>query len=142
MRLPIVSPMVLFVVALTILVADYFWLGSIARGMYDHLRMALNPGISKKDLPYRIIPAILAYSVMVISLSTLAVPNVTTNSGIVSRLLTSFAWGGMWGLGVYGTYDMTNLAVIKSYPVVTAIIDLLWGVVLGAIGAFTGSFVV
>ena len=108
--------------------------------MNDHLRMEFTPGVSKKDLPYRIIPAILAYTVMVLSLSTLAVPNVTTTQGIGTRLLTSFAWGGMWGLGVYGTYDMTNLAVIKGYPFVTAIIDLVWGVLLGTVGAFAGSF--
>jgi uncharacterized membrane protein len=131
----------IIMVAITILIADFFWLGYIARPMYDHLRMVLNPGISKSKLPYRIIPAILAYTVMVLSLSTLSVPNVITNKGIYQRIISAIMWGGMWGLGVYGTYDMTNLAVIKSFPTSTALIDALWGVIIGSLGAFTGSYV-
>ena len=131
----------IIMVAITILIADFFWLGYIARPMYDHLRMVLNPGISKSKLPYRIIPAILAYTVMVLSLSTLSVPNVITNKGIYQRIISAIMWGGMWGLGVYGTYDMTNLAVIQSFPTSTALIDALWGVIIGSLGAFTGSYV-
>ena len=129
------------IVAITILIADFFWLGYIARPMYDHLRMVLNPGTSKSNLPYRIIPAILAYSAMVISLSTLSVPNVITNKGTYERIMSAIMWGGMWGLGVYGTYDMTNLAVIQSFPTSTAFIDTLWGIILGSLSAFMGSYV-
>lgn len=138
MKFPLTTFGVFVSVALTILVADYFWLGHIAGPMYTHLRAVLNPGISNP--PYRILPAMLAYFAMVISLSTLAVPNVSTNSGLAGRLLTSLAWGGMWGLGVYGTYDMTNLAIIKDFPVNVAIIDAIWGIVLGGMGAFVGSY--
>jgi uncharacterized membrane protein len=135
------SVYVLVAVALTILVADFFWLGYIARSMYDHLRMVLNPGVSKANLPYRIIPAILAYACMVISLSFLSVPNVVINKGLVQRITSALIWGGMWGLGVYGTYDMTNLAVIEAFPTSTAFIDAAWGITLGSLGAFVGSYV-
>lgn len=131
----------ILVVAVTLLIADFFWLGYIARPMYDHLRMVLNPGTSKSNLPYRIIPAILAYTAMVISLSTLSVPNVISNKGITERILSAIMWGGMWGLGVYGTYDMTNLAVITKFPMSTAFIDASWGIILGSLGAFAGSYV-
>ena len=140
MRYPELRWGTIMVVAITIIIADYFWLGYIAKPMYDHLRMVLNPGISKSKLPYRIIPAILAYIAMVISLSTLSVPNVTTNKGTMERIKSALMWGGMWGLAVYGTYDMTNLAVIQSFPTSTALIDALWGLILGSLGAFTGSY--
>lgn len=141
MGYPVIQWRTLIVVAFTILIADFIWLGYIARPMYDHLRSVLNPGVSKGNLPYRIIPAILAYSVMVLSLSTLSVPNVITKKGIIQRMLSAIAWGGMWGLGVYGTYDMTNLAVIQAFPTSTAFIDAVWGIVIGSLGAFAGSFV-
>lgn len=128
------------VVAITLLIADAIWLGWLAAPMYQELRELLNPGV--KDLPYRIIPAILAYASMVISLSVLSVPRVVADvktSGEGARLMSSLFWGGMWGLGVYGTYDATNMAVIQSYPAKTGIIDAIWGMLLGSIGAYMGS---
>jgi uncharacterized membrane protein len=140
MPYPSINMYTFAIVAITILIADFFWLGYIARPMYDHLRMVLNPGVSKANLPYKILPAVLAYFAMVVSLSTLSVPNVITNKGMVQRIMSAIAWGGMWGLGVYGTYDMTNLAVINAFPMSTAFIDAGWGIVLGSLGAFVGSY--
>jgi len=141
MRYPELNWKVMLFVAVTILIADFFWLGYIARPMYDHLRIVLNPGVSKTNLPYRVLPAILAYTAMVVSLSTLSVPNVITNKGILERIISAIMWGGMWGIGVYGTYDMTNLAVINAFPTSTAFIDAMWGIVIGSLGAFAGSYV-
>jgi uncharacterized membrane protein len=132
----------LVIVAITILIADFFWLGYIANSMYENLRIILNPGVSKSNLPYRILPAIFAYGCMVLSLSVLSVPNVIRNKGIYERIISSVIWGGMWGLGVYGTYDMTNLAVIKSFPLDTAVVDMIWGIILGGIGSFVGSYTI
>jgi uncharacterized membrane protein len=140
--LPTLNIRMIIVIALTILIADFLWLGYAARGVYESLRIALNPGVSKNALPYRIIPAILAYACMVLSLSVLSVPNVVTNKGILQRMLSALVWGGMWGIGVYGTYDMTNLAIIQAFPTSTAIIDALWGIVVGSLGAFAGSYIV
>jgi len=140
--LPTLNIRMIIVIALTILIADFLWLGYAARGVYESLRIALNPGVSKNALPYRIIPAILAYACMVLSLSVLSVPNVVTNKGILQRMLSALVWGGMWGIGVYGTYDMTNLAIIQAFPTSTAIIDALWGIVVGSLGAFAGSYTV
>jgi len=40
-------------------------------------------------------------------------------------------YGIPFGLVVYGTYDLTNLATFHKYNLQTAIIDILWGGVLG-----------
>jgi uncharacterized membrane protein len=136
------SIVVYVAVAVTILVADALWLGWIAAPMYKSLRFALNPGVSVLHLPYRMIPAILAYAAMVISLTVLAVPRVADVKGpMIDKMLSALFWGGMWGLGVYGTYDATNLAIIKRFPVDTALIDAGWGILLGSIGAFVGAYV-
>jgi len=140
--LPTLNFRMIMIISITILIADFLWLGYAARGVYESLRIALNLGVSKNALPYRIIPAILAYACMVLSLSVLSVPNVVTNKGILQRMLSALVWGGMWGIGVYGTYDMTNLAIIQAFPTSTAIIDALWGIVVGSLGAFAGSYTV
>lgn len=39
-------------------------------------------------------------------------------------------YGALLGLVAYGTYDLTNLAVMKGFTTKIAIIDLLWGAFL------------
>jgi uncharacterized membrane protein len=40
--------------------------------------------------------------------------------------------GALLGLISYATYDLTNLATIKDWPLVVTIVDMVWGTVLGA----------
>ena len=40
--------------------------------------------------------------------------------------------GAFFGLVTYATYDLTNLATIKDWPLIITIIDLFWGMVLSA----------
>lgn len=40
---------------------------------------------------------------------------------------------GFFGLATYATYDLTNLATIKDWPIQITIVDLIWGTTLGAI---------
>lgn len=46
--------------------------------------------------------------------------------------------GGLLGLAAYGTYDMTNLATLKGWPVSVAVVDTIWGTCLTAACALTG----
>ena len=51
---------------------------------------------------------------------------------------------GAWailGLIAYGTYDFTNLATIKDWPVVVSVVDLVWGISLTAIAATLGYLI-
>ncbi|MFN8309285.1 MAG: DUF2177 family protein [Chitinophagales bacterium] len=41
--------------------------------------------------------------------------------------------GALFGLIAYGTYDLTNLAVVKNWPVVVTVVDMCWGMVMTAI---------
>jgi uncharacterized membrane protein len=43
-----------------------------------------------------------------------------------------FAYGAFFGLVTYATYDLTNLATIKSWPAIVSIVDLTWGMAMGA----------
>jgi uncharacterized membrane protein len=47
--------------------------------------------------------------------------------------------GMFFGLITYATYDLTNLAVVKDWPVAITIIDLIWGTFLSSATA-TVSF--
>jgi uncharacterized membrane protein len=43
-----------------------------------------------------------------------------------------------FGLIAYATYDLTNLATLKGWPVAVTVVDLCWGMVLTASVAAAG----
>jgi uncharacterized membrane protein len=83
------------------------------------------------------LPAILFYLLFVIGLLLLVVlPAVDRGSWIRAMLL-----GGLLGMVAYATYDLSNLATIKNWPVVVTIVDIVWGTALSAILATISYFI-
>jgi len=41
--------------------------------------------------------------------------------------------GALFGMVAYATYDLTNLATIKKWPLMTTIIDIIWGMVVSSV---------
>ena len=38
--------------------------------------------------------------------------------------------GALFGLVTYGTYDLTNLATLRDWPLLLTMVDLVWGTIL------------
>jgi len=52
-------------------------------------------------------------------------------------VIRAIIFGVLFGLFTYATYDLTNLATLKDWPVPIVIVDIIWGMVLcGTISAF------
>jgi uncharacterized membrane protein len=50
----------------------------------------------------------------------------------------ALAFGALLGLFAYATYDLTNLATLKGFPLRVVVVDLAWGVFLtGTVSALT-----
>ncbi len=41
-------------------------------------------------------------------------------------------FGALFGFFAYATYDLTNLATTKNWPLKLAVVDMIWGTVLSA----------
>jgi len=54
---------------------------------------------------------------------------------------TAMLLGAILGLIAYGTYDFTNLATIKDWPVVVSVVDLVWGISLTTVAATLGYLI-
>ncbi|MCB1381098.1 MAG: DUF2177 family protein [Alphaproteobacteria bacterium] len=103
-------------------VIDAVWLKAMAQRAY-----AAEIGALLRDKP-RFIPALLFYLMFAAGLAIFAV-----NPGIAAKSPpAAIASGALLGLVAYGTYNLTNLAVIRGYSARIATIDLLWGVVASA----------
>lgn len=64
------------------------------------------------------------------------VPEATNSSWQGTAMLAA-----LFGFFTYATYDLTNLATLKNYPVQLALIDMLWGSFVSAIAATAGKWV-
>lgn len=46
--------------------------------------------------------------------------------------------GALFGFFCYGTYDMTNLATLRDWPAIVAVVDITWGTTLTGLSALIG----
>jgi uncharacterized membrane protein len=52
---------------------------------------------------------------------------------------TSLVHGALFGFFAYATYDLTNLATLKDWPLRISLIDMAWGTFLTAMAAAAGA---
>lgn len=110
------------------LLLDGLWLGLVARSFYrDRL------GFLMKDNVNFGIAAVfyLIYTAAIIYLASLP----GYRAGSAAAALTA---GAVLGIAAYGTYDITNLATLKNWPVSVSVVDLAWGTVVTAVAAYVG----
>ena len=99
---------------------DIIWLAFAARGFYkNNLGHLLSPAVNW--------PAAGAFYLIFIAgiLIFAVVPSL--KGGSLGR---AALWGGMFGFFTYATYDLTNMATLRDWPLKVAVADILWGVVL------------
>lgn len=76
----------------------------------------------------RLIPAALFYLTFAAGLAFFAVmPNLAGGS-----LVSAASYGAGLGFVAYGTYDATNHATLKDFPLSITVIDWSWGTALSA----------
>jgi uncharacterized membrane protein len=110
---------------------DMIWLGFVARSFYQRqLGFILSDKVNWTA-------AIVFYLIFISGIILFAVlPALETKSLGKAALL-----GGLFGFFTYATYDLTNLATIKDWPITVVIVDMVWGFVLCSAVAAT-SFLI
>jgi uncharacterized membrane protein len=121
-----VSNIKLFCLLLPVfLVLDLLWLGGVMKGFYSHelgelarrQGTALAPRWLAAALVYLLIPAGIVLFVRPVL-------------GADDSLPVVFAKGALFGLILYGVYDLTNLAVLAKWTLCMTLADIAWGCVL------------
>ena len=112
------TPLLAYILAFVVFVViDLIWLGVIAKDFYfSELRALIAPQISMvaAGVFYLLYPAgIVVFAIM---------PGLDNQSVMRAVIL-----GMLLGLMAYGTYDLTNLATVKGWPVRMAVVDMVWG---------------
>ena len=125
----IISYLLTFIVFLMV---DILWLGVIAKNLYQkYLGSFLTDRVNWTA-------AFIFYFIYVVGISIFAIyPAVNKGSAFNAILM-----GALFGIFTYATYDLTNLATLKGWPLPIVFIDIFWGAVLSAIVSFTGFQIV
>lgn len=104
---------------------DFIWLTRIAQSFYKgnigHL-MALNPNLWAAGIFYA------SNIIGIIIFATLP----ALNKG---SLTTALVNGALFGFFTYATYDLTNFATLRDWPLKVVLVDISWGILITAITA-------
>jgi uncharacterized membrane protein len=121
-----------FILLGVFLVIDGLWLMVIAKKLYaDHLGYLM---ASKPNLP----AALIFYLLFVAGLMAFVVNPALAAGSWKAALLP----GLFFGLVTYATYDLTNLATIKDWPVLITAIDLAWGSFVSGLTSVLGYLII
>ena len=113
----------LFFIALPVFfVIDMVWLVLVAKKFYqEQIGFLMKPDINW-------FAAIIFYLLFIAGLVIFVISPAVEKHSWVHALL----FGALFGLITYATYDLTNLATLKDWPLLVTVVDLIWGTVLAS----------
>lgn len=113
----------LYLITLPVFFAiDMVWLGLVAKNFYaKQIGFLMTPNVNWTA-------AISFYLLFIVGLVLFVISPALQQKSLMHVVL----YGALFGLITYATYDLTNLATIKNWPLLLTIVDLAWGIVLSA----------
>ena len=119
-----------FTCLVAFLAVDMVWLGLIAKNFYrKYIGFLLAPNPNW-------VAAIIFYLLFVVGVVVFVVVPGIKETSIKNTLLRA----ALFGLITYATYDLTNMATVKDWPLIVTVIDLIWGMVLSTIVGVVGYY--
>ena len=111
----------LYLIALPVFfMIDMIWLGLVARNFYrSQIGFLMKTNINWAA-------AIIFYLLFIAGLVFFVLNPAIERKSISHAIMTA----AFYGLLTYATYDLTNLATLKDWPLLLTIIDLIWGMAL------------
>ena len=96
---------------------DLVWLGFVAKNIYSkYLGYLMAPKVNW-------LAALVFYVIFIIGILYFVIA-----PSLVDRDFTQLVIRAMlFGFITYATYDLTNLATVRDWPITITIIDLIWG---------------
>lgn len=111
---------------------DILWLGFIAKNLYkEHLGFIM---ADKTNW----LAALIFYTLFIGGLLFFAIYPALAKDSIKYAFLV----GGLFGFMTYATYDMTNLATLKDWPLIISVIDIAWGTLLNSLTAGVSFYII
>ncbi len=116
-------------ILVTMVVIDMIWLRVIAVSWYEE---GMGPLLT--DSP-NLVAAALFYLLYPLGLMIFAVLPASGDAPV----LKAVGMGALFGFFAYATYDLTNLAVIRNWPVGLTVLDMAWGTFISGVATAAGK---
>jgi uncharacterized membrane protein len=118
----------LYLIALPIFfMVDMIWLGLLAKNFYkNQIGFLMKPDVNWTA-------AIIFYLLFLVGVVLYVIEPALEKKDLMFAL----SRGALFGLITYATYDLTNLATLKDWPLKVVVVDMIWGAVLS--GTVCGS---
>ena len=121
---------VYFVSLAAFLLIDFIWLGWVAKNFYaNQLGELMAERINWTS-------AFIFYLLFVVGLLVFVILPALEGGSLISAVYM----GALFGVIAYATYDLTNLATLKNWPIMVTVVDLVWGGVLSASVSIVGYY--
>ena len=118
--------------ALVFFAIDMVWLGFIAKNLYrKYLGAFLSDTVNWPA-------AIVFYLLFIGGIFYFAILPAAEKNSLGKAILG----GALFGFLAYATYDLTNLATLKNWPLTIVWIDMAWGAVLTGLVSTAGFYIV
>ena len=112
------------------LVIDVIWLSFATKSFY---RPLIGNLLTDKPVMWA---AALFYILYVLGMAIVVIQPCMDSESIFKTVYTGF----IFGLVAYGTYNLTNMAVLKGWSPTVTFVDMFWGGTLTAVSASTGLY--
>ena len=111
----------LYLIALPIFfMVDMIWLGLLAKNFYkNQIGFLMKPDVNWTA-------AIIFYLLFLVGVVLFVIEPALEKK----NLMFALSRGALFGLITYATYDLTNLATLKDWPLKVVVVDMIWGAVL------------
>lgn len=115
----------------TFIILDIIWLGVITRNYYSS---EIGHLMSEK---VNYLAAIAFYLIFVTGLVILAIMPGLKDENLKRTIINA----AILGFVSYATYDLTNLATLKDWPLKMVLIDISWGTIISTITSIIGFYI-
>ena len=111
---------------------DMVWLGFVAKNIYQkYLGALLSETVNWAA-------AIIFYLIFIVGIFIFVISPAVEKQSVVRAIVL----GAIFGFISYATYDLTNFATLKGFPLNIVFIDLAWGATLTAMVSVAGYYIV
>ena len=118
--------------AIVFFAIDLTWLGWVAKDLYrKHLGGFLSDQLNWTA-------AFIFYALFIVGIFIFAILPASEKNSLQHAVI----YGALFGFFTYATYDLTNLATLKNWPLPIVFIDIIWGSILTGTVAAAGYWIV
>ena len=118
------------IASLIFLIIDVIWLSFATKLFY---RPLIGNLLAEKPVIWA---AALFYIIYVFGMALVVIQPCIDSESIFKTIYTGF----VFGLVAYGTYNLTNMAVLKGWSPTVTFVDMFWGGSLTAVSATIGLY--